>query len=358
MKRILALIPGELGYSPGQRSTIELWEEPLRQAGITLEYAPFESPVLRGTLGLRGHTLLKAREMLRAYLRRVRLLRDVSVYDGVFVYREAALIGPALLERWVARRGLPIIYALDDPLYIPYQSPANGWYSYLKCFGKVATICGLSRVTIVNSRAHLEYARRYCPNVRQIPSVVDGRFYRYTPNSRGAGLMCVGWSGSPTTAPNLRLLEDALTELGRRVKYRIHLIGAGRLAVPGVECTAQPWRADSEVRDLAQFDIGLAPLPDNEWNRRKFNLKVVQYMALGIVPVASPLGSNPEVIEPGSDGFLAATTQEWTDHLEALIRDEPLLRAMAERGARKAEACFTVQAQASRIVDAFRAALG
>ena len=78
------------------------------------------------------------------------------------------------------------------------------------------------------------------------------------------------------------------------------------------------------MSDLEQLDIGLVPLPDNEWNRRKFNLKVAQYMALGIVPVATPLGSNPEVIEHGLDGFLASTPGEWTTHLETLVRDGAL----------------------------------
>lgn len=356
MKRVLALVPSELGHSPGQRSTIELWERPLREAGFALEYAPFETPQMRRLLGQRGRVLSKAREMLRAYARRVRLLRDVRGFDAVYVYREAALIGPALLERWVAQRGCPIIYSLDDPLYIPYVSPSNGWLSYLKFFGKVATICRLSRVVIVNSRFHQDYAEKHCRNVRQIPSVVDDRIYRYRPERPHGSPVCVGWSGSPSTATNLQLVTGALGDLARRTPYRLHLIGAERLDIPGVGCSAQPWRAETEVSDLEKLDIGLVPLPDNEWNRRKFNLKVAQYMALGIVPVATPLGSNPDVIEHGKDGFLASTASEWTTHLETLVRDGALRSAMAERAARKAQTSFTLQSQSRAILDAFKSA--
>ena len=294
--------------------------------------------------------------MLRAYSRRMRLLRELRRFDAVYVYREAALIGPALLERWIAGRGVPIIYSLDDPLYIPYVSPSNGWLSYLKFFGKVATICRVSRVVIVNSRFHQAYAERYSRNVRRIPSVVDERIYRYRPGRPRGAAVCVGWSGSPSTSANLRLVTGALGELAARVKYRLHLVGTERLDIPGVECTAQPWRAETEVSDLEQLDIGLVPLPDNEWNRRKFNLKVAQYMALGIVPVATPLGSNPEVIEHGVNGFLASTTVEWTTHLETLIRDNALRSVMAERAARKAQATFTLGAQAGAVMDAFASA--
>jgi len=353
MKRVLALVPSEHGYSPGQRSTIELWERPLREAGFALEYAPFETPALRRVLGKTGQGLLKTREMLRAYSRRVRLLKDLRGFDAVYVYREAALIGPALLERWVARRRLPIIYSLDDPLYIPYVSPANGWLSYLKFFGKVATICRLSSVVIVNSEFHKEYAEKYSDNVRQIPSLVDERIYRYRPDRPRVPPVCIGWSGSPSTAPNLHLVRGALEDLAGRARFRLHLIGAGRLEVPGVECTAQPWHAETEVSDLERLDIGLVPLPDTEWNRRKFNLKLAQYMALGIVPVATPIGANPDVIEHGTNGFLASTPREWTRYLETLIDDQALRFAMAERAARKAQANFTLRAQASAVTESF-----
>ena len=41
-----------------------------------------------------------------------------------------------------------------------------------------------------------------------------------------------------------------------------------------------PWRAETEVPDLRHFDIGLVPLPTDEWTKRKFYLKLVQYMTL------------------------------------------------------------------------------
>lgn len=124
-----------------------------------------------------------------------------------------------------------------------------------------------------------------------------------------------------------------LEEIARRIPFRLHLIGTERLEIPGVESTAQPWCAETEVVDLERLDIGLVPLLDNEWNRRRFNLKAAQYMALGVAPVATPLGSNPDIVDQGSDGS-----------------------AMAERGARKAQAASTLAAQASAVVDAFSSA--
>src|SRR5262249_42936866 len=110
---VLALTPNMYGHSPGQRSSIELWERVLGPAGIRLHWAPFETRRLREVLYRRGHHLVKAREMLLGYLSRMRLLRELDRYDAILVYREATLLGPALFERIIARRGKPIIYQLD-----------------------------------------------------------------------------------------------------------------------------------------------------------------------------------------------------------------------------------------------------
>src|SRR4051794_4633285 len=167
--KVLALTPNLYGLSPGQRSSIELWEKVLEPAGIVMHHSPFETEGLRCVIYDQGHLAAKAGEMARAYGRRLRSIGSVEDYDAVLVYREAAMIGPAFIERLVARRGIPIIYQLDDPLYVPYQSPFSGYFSYLKFFGKVGDICRMSKVVIVNSSHHREYAEQFSSNVVQVP---------------------------------------------------------------------------------------------------------------------------------------------------------------------------------------------
>jgi glycosyltransferase involved in cell wall biosynthesis len=354
---VLALIPNQKGFSPGQRGSIELWERVLEPAGIHLHWAPFETPRLREILYQPGLRFEKAKEMLRGYVERLGLLKQLDEYDAVFVYREAALLGPAFLEKWIARQGKPIIYQLDDPLYVPYRSPSNGYFSYLKFFGKIAEIIRLSRVVIVNSSQIREYAAQYNERIWQIPSIVDTEKYFLQPRSTECATVCIGWSGSATTVGNMAIVADALRELAERVAHRVHLIGGGEFDLPGVRYTAQQWSALTEVEDLRKMQIGMVPLPVNEWNKRKFYMKSAQYMALGIPPVCTPLGSNPEVIEHGRTGFLANTTDEWVDCLEQLISDPVLRENMAYNAAQVARDRFSLQANAGKIIEAFRSAI-
>lgn len=354
--RVLALVPHQTGFAPGQRGSIELWAEVLGEAGITLEFDPFESERLHGFLYASGRRLEKAAEMARGYLRRFQSLGRLDEYDAVFIYREAALLGPAMLERLIARRK-PVIYLLDDPLYMPYRSPSNGYLSYLKFFGKIKHIIGLSSVVIANSSHIEEYARQFNPNVWRIPSLVDTRKFVYVPSDADERV-CVGWSGSPTTVGNLKMVERPLQVLSSDGECDIGFIGGTDFGLAGVTHSAQEWRGETEVEDLRKIHIGLVPLPDNSWNRYKFIMKTAQYMSLGIVPVATPIASNPEVIQHGENGFLASDDGEWIEYLRLLVRDRALRERMSSAAAREAEAKYSLAANAEKIVQAFRAASG
>jgi glycosyltransferase involved in cell wall biosynthesis len=80
-------------------------------------------------------------------------------------------------------------------------------------------------------------------------------------------------------------------------------------------------------------------------------------MALGIVPVATPLGANPEVIDHGRNGFLASSPEDWSRCLETLATNPQLRARMAGEAERTAHARYTLEANAAKVVAAFRAAL-
>jgi len=354
--RVLCLIPNQKGYSPGQRGSIELWEKVLEPQGIQLEFAPFETERLREFLYADGRHAAKAFEMVRGYINRIGLLRRLDEFDAVFVYREAALIGPAILERLVARKK-PIIYQLDDPLFVPYKSQYNGYFSYLKFFSKVKAIIEISKVVIVNSSGIRQYAENYNKNIWQIPSVVDTGRYKFIPFTEDSDRVCVGWSGSPTTLKNLKMVERPLQRISSKNICDIHFIGGSKLDLREVNFSLQAWNADTEVEDLRKIQIGLVPLPENSWNRYKFIMKTAQYMALGIVPVGTPMASNIEVIRHGENGFLAKNDLEWEQYISMLIQDKKLRTDLSNAASKDALEHYSLAANANNIIAAFKAAV-
>ena len=63
------------------------------------------------------------RLIARAFGRRAGVVRSLRSYDAVYLFREAALLGPPIFERLVSRSGVPTIFDFDDAVFVPYVSP-------------------------------------------------------------------------------------------------------------------------------------------------------------------------------------------------------------------------------------------
>ena len=353
--KVLALVPSRRGHSPGQRSNIEVWQPRLRAAGIDIAFEPFETPELQKVLYSGGHHTKKLVEVLRGCRNRFDLITHLDEFDAVYVFREAALLGPAFLERMIARKK-PLIFHFDDPVFVPYKSPSNGYLSYLKFFGKIKEIIRLSSLVIVNSRLLMEYALQFNDRVTRIPNSFDENVYFYEPFPPRPEPVTIGWSGSPTTLPNLTLVANALKTLAEKVDYKFRVIGGKQVDLPGVNVEARDWNAATEIEDLRRMQVGLIPLPAVEWNKYKFIMKAPQYMALGIVPVGTPMASNPEVIRHGENGFLAETDEEWVEFLSLLVNDHALRNKMSKQAAADAKT-YTLEANIGKVIEAFHAAV-
>jgi len=114
------------------------------------------------------------------------------------------------------------------------------------------------------------------------------------------------------------------------------------------------WSLDTEVADLQNFDIGIMPLPDNEWTRGKGGYKLLQYMAVGIPCIASPVGINMELIRDGENGFLAATEDQWYEKISLLTRDQELRKKMGMRGRDFVVKNYSFEVAAPKLISALR----
>lgn len=342
MKRLAALVPNVLGVSPGQRVRIETWSRYLPEYGWTVDFYPFEDENLHRVLYQRGHSAAKALGLLRCYRRHFHRLRQMVPCDAILIFNEAALIGPALLERLASRMEVPLVYDIDDPRFIRYHSPTSGWASLLKFHGKTRSLIRLvDRVIAVNALLG-EYVSRYNDAITVIPNCVDINVYQ--PGEPPSDTARLVWIGSGTTVANLLTIRPALGRLQQDFGTEVRVIGPAGIGIPGIEVDSRPWSAENEIVDLQDCHVGLLPLEDTPWNQWKFFFKAIQYMAVGLPVVARRMGSIDEVIQDGVNGFLVETQGEWYERLRALIENEGLRRQMGEAGRSTVSARYSIQA--------------
>lgn len=353
--RVLAIVPSLYDTSPGQRFRIEQWEPILREGGVKITYAPFETDELRSVLHSGGNVAAKVGGIVKSMKRRRDELDSLQEYDLIYLFREAALLGPPWFERKLARSGVPVVFDFDDAIFFSYKSPSNGYLSYLKFPAKAAEICRLATHVMAGNQFLADYALAENKNVTIIPTTIDTDKYQVIEKTDNERLI-IGWSGSFSTIQHLDTIREVLQELGKTEDFILRVIGTPSYDLPGVNVEAIPWRSETEIDDLAAIDIGLMPLPDDNWSKGKCGLKALQYMALGIPAICSPVGVNSTIITDGENGFLAGDASEWIDKTKRLIHSRDLRVGLGRAGRRTVENDYSAKAVAPRVLEVFRSA--
>jgi glycosyltransferase involved in cell wall biosynthesis len=357
--KVLALspIPEE---GAGCRFRVTQYIPSLRRAGFDVTVSPFYSREYFSFVYGPGNYIRKAVGFLALTWRRVRELFTIRQYDLVLLYREAIPIGPPLVERWIRRLGIPIVYDFDDAIFLPAVSDANKAFSFLKSPKRASQILKISQQVSVGNEFLATYARRFNRNVTVIPTAVDTNRFVPRPDAGAAEgrRLVVGWIGSPTTFQYLEGLKEVLAAVAAQHPFTLKVSGAGRpVNFPGVDVQEVPWSMADEVTLFNTCDIGVYPLTDDDWARGKCGFKAIQCMACGVPVVAAAVGVNREIISHGVDGMLASTPREWIDHLSRLLTDADLRRRMAIAGRRTIQARYSLDVTAPQLAGVLRAAV-
>lgn len=336
--------------------------EPLARQGIELDVYPFIDSRLYGSLYQRSQWPRTSLGLVLASIRRVRELWRARKADVVFVQREAMMFGPPIVEWLVANlHKCPMVLDLDDATYVAYQSPTYGRLaSKLKWFSKTNDLIRWSRLVTCGNREIAAYVKSKGRPAVVIPTVVDTTRFRPLTDQPAGDVPVIGWIGTHSTYPYVKTIFPVLERLARDFRFRLRLVGTGEnnIEIPGVEIENLPWKLNREISHFQSLDIGVYPIVEDNWSVGKSCFKAIQYMAVGVPFVVSPVGVCHEIAEPNETHFVARTDEDWYTHLSRLLSDESLRRRMGEAGRRYAVKHYSIEVQIPKLADALRAAKG
>jgi glycosyltransferase involved in cell wall biosynthesis len=343
----------------------------LRSAGIEPEVHPFISDEYFARMYQPTQVTRKALDLAGFALAKLPLLLRSGRYDAVFIQREAALVGPPLLERILVQlRGLPLIYDLDDAVWLE-PAPVPGTLrarfprviSAIRAAAKGDTLLSMATTVVAGSNYLADHARQFCKDVTVLPTVVSREQWRPLLGRLDGAILhdepLIGWIGTPSTSMYLSMVMPALERLASEgFRFRLRLRGAASsIRSDHFPLENLPWRRDHEAEDFAELDVGLGPIRRDPWADGKSGFKQLQYMAVGVPMVTSMVGGTRDFIEHEGNALVAAREEDWYDHIRTLLSDRPRRASLAQAGRRLVEERYSLEAQGRIFVDCMRKAM-
>jgi glycosyltransferase involved in cell wall biosynthesis len=280
-------------------------------------------------------------------------LEQAGIRTTLLSSLEAAMESPDFPVCWIQKKLLSrrkvrslarrhkLVFDFDDAIWTSEKGDRS-LFTRLRTGARLASVLKHSAVVMAGNDYLADYARRYNANVLVVPTVVDTALYpaRQHADSR---VVTLGWVGHSVNFKYLAALCDALRRVAAVRPVRLLVVADQDFHAEGVEVENRRWAEDTEVANILNMDIGLMPLADDEWTRGKCGFKAIQYMAAGIPPVASRVGMNVQLVDHGTDGFLATSQQEWFDALTLLCADPALRQRVGQAARLKIQARYSLQ---------------
>jgi glycosyltransferase involved in cell wall biosynthesis len=364
MPKILFVALHRPNRSPSQRFRYEQYLDYLQENGFNYEFSYIINAKDDTYFYGAGNYFQKLQILLKSFVIRFNDILKSNQYDIIFVQREALMLGTAFFEKKYAQSKAKLVFDFDDSIWLQTVSNANKALGFLKNANKTKEIIAVSDMIFAGNRYLADYALQFNQNVKIIPTTVDTEKFKpeltIDKYSETKKVIEIGWTGSFSTIEHLRfglpILYKIKEKYGDTVSFKV--IGDSNFRDEKLNIKGIAWNSETEVADLQSIDIGIMPLPDDEWTQGKCGFKGLTYMSLAIPALMSPVGVNKEIIQNGENGFLPNTESEWIESLSRLIENANLRQKIGLAGRKTVIDKYSILSQRDNYVKFFKEVLG
>ncbi len=289
----------------------------------------------------------------KSWRQRLMLLRQCLKADAVLVQKR--LLSP--VQFWLLRCvSRVLLFDFDDAIHLRQQ---NGRSEISK--GRLhkfnRTIKGCDYI-FAGNRILASMASPLNPRVEIIPSAVSVKDTPQKDYTRPVNKsVVIGWIGTEVNLPYLTLLAPTLLRLSETYNIELRIICSHAIEIPNLRVNFIPWQLETQEQEIAQFDIGLMPLPDSEHASGKCGYKALQYMAAAVPTVASDVGINSEIIRDKKEGILVKNIEGFYSALKFLIEEPSARQRIGLAGRARVEQDYSIEVVGKQLADAIKKAI-
>lgn len=258
--------------------------------------------------------------------------------------------------------GLKVIYDLDDDLWaLQSANPAKQQLDpVLDSFKVCADICNIMTVSTDRIQSALRTAFKQWDNsdrVVVVKNAIDFRLFQRVNRNRPDDKVVVGWGGSNTHAGDIGAAWKAVEELlPEEPMMHFEVIGhePPRKIATHPRVKVRQWVPTSEYParfSSWSWDIALAPLDNNRFNRSKSNIKMLEAAAIEAPCLVSDVEPYREFIDRADgrlDYLICSSVQQWKDKIKELIHNVPKRQYLAKEMYNIAKVYFNVSVNATQ----------
>lgn len=351
---------------------------PIENAGYQYRAGKWKTEFEKNGLRCEVWTLIKDKEefdkltetpsrfMTIAMRKRFRQCIYSRRYNTVIVRRELLLYndyGNLFMDRFLLKIHPNVILDFDDNISAAKREPRNITSLYAKLMqedgNKFNDSLRVYKRFVVGSNYLKEKVLSENKSIEGdavlvVPTCVDYDEYPAKVYDDGAPEIVLGWIGGNHNLHYLDMIVEPLNRLTTDYKFKFVVV-AGRdygNTEAKFKIENQRWSLDSEKDLIRSFDVGLMPIEDNIVGRGKCGFKLLQYMGLGVVGVATNVTVNGEIIEDGKNGFLVKPdNSNWYDVLKKVLSLQANLSDIGKTARQTVEDRYSFSANVGRYMD-------
>ncbi|MBN2377767.1 MAG: glycosyltransferase family 4 protein [Sedimentisphaerales bacterium] len=216
---------------------------------------------------------------------------------------------------------------------------------------------------VVGNTYLANYFEKFCNNISIVPTAIDLDRYTLRPQpSSEPEKFIIGWTGLACNYKYLSQIEPTLHRfLDDHQRAEVQVISNRPwkpTLLPPDKVRFIPWSPENEATALHAMSVGIMPLSDDKWTRGKCSFKMLQYMAVGLPTIASPVGMNTDVLKKGNCGFGPESDNAWYDALKTLHNNWALQIEMGKIGRQIVQQFYNADLVAHQLASIFKKTVG